>query len=370
MAKSIGNELTRRSVMKSGVFAFAGTHSTFVRGLGTFAAGGFTSINPAFASAKPPFGAAVALKPFRAQPEMKKLLIDYADIIVPSNALKWASVRHTKGKFDFSGADEIIDFATQHGKQLHGHALLWYAYNPSWVDSISSPSRLESLLIEHIETVVGRYAGRIESWDVVNEVIAHDPLNEGRWRRGVWYDVLGPRHVEIAFRAAAAADPEARLYLNDYDLEDNSLRTKARQDAVLAIVDRLQKKNIPIHGIGLQAHLYAEREVGAENLQRFVQQIESRGLSVSVSELDVIDWKLTADKKQRDKAVAMVAEEFLKALTEACTPDAITTWGLSDAFSWIDETFQRDDDARARPLPFDDNWQPKPLWDVVRRYTG
>lgn len=370
MANNSSNELTRRSALKWGGFAFASGQTAFVRALGAFATCGLAFVNPALADGKVPYGVAVALEPFRTQPEMKKLLIDHADLIVPMNALKWASLRHTRGEFDFSGADEIIDFATRHGKRIHGHALLWYAYNPSWIDSVSSPSRLESLLVEHIETVVGRYTGQIASWDVVNEVIAHDPLNDGRWRRGIWYDVLGPRHVDIAFRAAAAADPNAKLYLNDYDLEDNSLRTRARQDAVLAIVDRLQKKNIPIHGIGLQAHLYAEREVGPENLQRFVEQLKHRGLTVSVTELDVIDWKLTADKDKRDKAVAMVADEFLSALTAACRPEAITTWGLSDTFSWIDETFQRDDDARARPLPFDEDWQPKAVWDVVRGYTS
>jgi len=293
MVETTGKTLTRRSLLKAA---------------GSFAAAGAAGLPlPAIATRKVPFGVAVALEPFRTQPRLRELLAAEADVIAPMNALKWGSLRYSREKFDFSGADEIIDFATAHKKRIHGHALLWYAYNPSWIDSVSSPKLLESLLIEHIETVVGRYAGRVASWDVVNEAIAHDPLNEGKWRRGVWYDVLGPRHVDTAFSVAAKADPRAKLYLNDYDLEDSSLRTKARQDAVLSIVRRLQGKNIPIHGIGLQAHLYAEREIGAENLHRFVEQLARMGLTVSVTELDIIDWKLSADHEKRDRAVAGVA---------------------------------------------------------------
>ncbi|MEM9678447.1 MAG: endo-1,4-beta-xylanase, partial [Pseudomonadota bacterium] len=347
--------LTRRSVLSGGAAALAA-----LVGLG--------SSSTALASGRIPYGVAVALEPFRNDPQLRERLIRDVDLIVPMNALKWASLRHTEGQFDFGGADELVIFARNHGKTLHGHALLWYAYNPTWIDAVTSPSRLETLLRTHIETVVSRYAGQIATWDVVNEVIAHDPLNQGKWRRGVWYDVLGPRHVEIAFQAAAQADPTAKLFINDYDLEDDSLRTSARQKAMLSIVRRLQDRNIPIHGVGLQAHLYAERAIGVEGLQAFVGELTALGLEVAVTELDVIDWKLSADTAVRDRAVARTAQEFLSALTGAATPRNITTWGMNDRYSWIDETFPRKDSAKARPLPFDSQWRPKPLWDVIKRY--
>lgn len=321
-------------------------------------------------SARVPYGVAVALEPFRNDPELKRRLISDVDLIVPMNALKWASLRHTEGQFDFSGADELVAFAHQHGKLLHGHALLWYAFNPKWIDAVQSPRRLERELRTHIETVVSRYKGTIPTWDVVNEAIAHDPLSQGKWRRGVWYDVLGPRHVDIAFQAAAAADPAAKLFINDYDLEDDSLRTTARQKAMLSIVRRLQDRNIPIHGVGFQAHLYAERGIGVEGLQSFVRTLERMGLEVAVTELDVIDWKLSADPVVRDRAVARTAEAFLDALYGAVTPRSLTTWGLNDRYSWIGDTFPRRDSAKARPLPFDQNWQPKQLWSVIRRFRG
>ncbi len=312
----------------------------------------------------------MALEPFRKAPKMKELLIRHADVIVPMNALKWASLRYVKRRFDFSGADEIIEFAERHGKAIHGHTLLWYGFNPKWLDRVRSERDLERFLNEHIETVMGRYAGRIASWDVVNEVVAHDPLNGGAWRRGVWYDVMGPRHVEVAFRAAALVDPSADLYINDYDLEDASPRTKARQDALLKIVRRLQDKNIPIHGVGLQAHLYAERKIGKDNLFIFIEQLKRLGLKVAVTELDVIDWKLPRDPQVRDRAVEATAREFLETLTASVTPSILTTWGLNDRYSWIRDTFKRNDRGRARPLPFDRDWNPKPFFDLIQQTTN
>ena len=347
------NQLTRRSALKLG-------------GAGSLA----MALPTVFAHSKSriPYGVAVHLDPFRNEPRMKELLIKHADLIVPMNALKWASLRHTKNEFDFGGADEIISFAEAYGKSIHGHALLWYHANPSWLDAITSPSRLEGLLNEHIEKVVGRYAGRIATWDVVNEVVAHDPLSEGKWRRGVWYDALGPSHVDIAFKAAAKADPTAKLFINDYDLEDDSPRTYQRHKSILKIIRRLQDKNIPIHGVGFQSHLYAERNIGRDNLFLFLSELKSMGLEVAITELDVIDWRLPADPEERDILVANTAKEFLSAIAEVATPRNITSWGLSDKFSWIDETFPRDDAAKARPLPFDSNWTAKPLFKVLQSF--
>ncbi|MCJ8310406.1 MAG: endo-1,4-beta-xylanase, partial [Hyphomicrobiales bacterium] len=246
-----------------------------------------------------PLGAAVHLEPFRSDPMLKQALVEHVDLITPMNALKWASLRYDEDKFDFSGADEIIEFAEQNKKRLHGHALLWYHANPAWLDQITSPRKLERLLNEHVEKVMGRYAGRIATWDVANEVVAHDPLSEGKWRAGVWYNSLGPKHVDIAFKAAASADPKARLFINDYDLQDEGPRVAARQKAILSIVRRLQDKNIPVHGVGMQAHLYAERRVGKDNLADFVGQLKSMGVAVAITELDIIDWKLSADIERR-----------------------------------------------------------------------
>ncbi|MEL6751981.1 MAG: endo-1,4-beta-xylanase, partial [Pseudomonadota bacterium] len=275
--------------------------------LGTASLAAASSFAPAQAAGVP-FGAAVALEPFRSAPQMKDLLIAHADLVVPMNALKWASLRHTEGMFDFSGADEIISFAERYGRAIHGHALLWYAYNPDWLEKITSPSLLERTLDEHIDRVVGRYRGRIATWDVANEVIGHDP-REGKWRKGIWYDLLGPRHVDLAFARAAKADPRARLALNDYDLEDDQPHTGARQEAILSIIRRLQDRGIAIHQLGMQAHLYAERDIGHDRLRKFLRDLKALGIDVSITELDVIDWRLPADPTERDALVAAKGDD-------------------------------------------------------------
>ncbi len=323
------------------------------------------------AGSKPtPYGVAVELAPFRNDAGYRKLLIEHADIIVPMNMLKWSSVHHTKGSFDFERADEIIEFARLHGKAIRGHTLLWYDNNPKWVEEITSPREAEKVLVDHIEQVVGRYRGIVSSWDVVNEVVAHDPRAEGMWRKGVWQRLLGPAHVEIAFRAAALADPSAHLVINDYDLANTGLRFDARRKAILQIVRYLQDRNIPVHGVGLQAHLYAERSIDREGLGRFIRTLAEMGVETLITELDVIDWRLSKNPVKRDIGVANTVAEFLEAFYAGGNPQSITTWGISDRYSWISEVFARSDDSPNRPLPFDRNFHPKPFWNVLNQFRG
>jgi endo-1,4-beta-xylanase len=315
-----------------------------------------------------PYGIAVELEPFRNDPLYRQALIEHADILVPMNMLKWASLRHTKGKFDFERADEIISFAREHGKSVRGHTLVWYGYNPKWVEDISSAREAERVLVDHIEQVVGHYRGVVPSWDVVNEVVAHDPLSEGAWRRGIWQDLLGPKHVEIAFQAAARTDPAAKLVINDYDLENAGRRFDARRAAILNIVRNLQDKNIPVHGVGLQAHLYAERRIDRQGLGAFIQALERLGVKILITELDVIDWRLSKNPVKRDIGVANVVAEFLEVVYAVGRPGSITTWGISDRYSWVSDVFKRKDGAPNRPLPMDTNYQPKLFMDVLEKY--
>ena len=190
---------------------------------------------PAFGQARVPWGIAVETEPFRDDEAYHDAIARHAELIVPMNALKWATLRYEEDVFNFEPADEIIAFAEARGLPVHGHTLLWYGYNPDWLDRISSRRRLIAVLERHVERVMNRYRGRVATWDVVNEVVAHDPVRQGRWRDGVWQRVLGPEQVDIAFELAHAADPNAKLFLNDYDLEDDTPRARERQDAVLSI---------------------------------------------------------------------------------------------------------------------------------------
>ena len=356
MANPSSQTLTRRSVL-------CGLAGLMASGL---MAG--KSIQAAAGSRRIPYGAAVEFAPFRDDAAYRRALLQHADMLVPMNALKWATLRPAEAAFDFSRADAILDFARQNGKSTRGHTLLWYAYNPDWLNAVDTRRKAERLLIEHIETVVDRYKDRVPSWDVVNEVVAHDPLKEGRWREGLWLRHLGRAHVEIAFRAAARTDPKAKLVINDYDLENKGKRFDARRQAILSIVRNLQDLNLPVHGVGLQAHLYAEREIDRDGLAEFVGRLASMGVRTLVTELDVIDWRLSKNPIKRDIGAANVVSEFLEAVSVAGQPESVVTWGITDRYSWISDVFKRRDGAPNRPLPLDANYQPKPMLDVIERF--
>ena len=210
-----------------------------------------------------------------------------------------------------------------------------------------------------------RFKGIIPVWDVVNEVIAHDPAPDQPLRQSIWLKYLGPSYIETAFRLAAAADPGARLVINDYDLENPDERTQRRRSEIIRIIRNLKDKGIPVHGVGMQAHLYGERGIDVPGLQQFMVDLTDLGMSVAVTELDVIDWQMPADIEKRDKAAAELVSKFLNAITVVKKPESIITWGLTDRSSWISQTFKRRDGLPNRPLPLDADYRQKPLLRVL-----
>lgn len=310
-------------------------------------------------------GFASMIQDFRADPRFREMLLNQADIITPMNDLKWAQLRPKRDAFDFVDADEAIAFARANGKRVHGHALVWHDALPGWTRAIVSRSEAERELERHIETVLARYKGKVESWDVVNEVIAHDPRPDAPMRQGFWLSRLGPGYVETAFRLASRADPAARLVINDYDLEDPSPRTANRRRILLGMLRDLKAKGLPVHAVGMQAHLYGEREIDRKGLEAFVGELDRMGVDLMITELDVIDWQLPAKPDERDAAAAKLVATLLDAVSVTKPPQAIISWGISDRSSWISEVFKRQDGLANRPLPFDAEFREKPVWRVI-----
>jgi endo-1,4-beta-xylanase len=317
-----------------------------------------------------PFGAASQVQMFRDDARYREALVQHCDIIVPMNDLKWEQLRHDRFGYDFNDADEQIAFALKHGKAIHGHVLVWALHIPKWTKTISSAKQAERELITHISTVVQRYRGTIETWDVVNEALAEFPTDKQQWRNSVWLERLGIDHVALAFRTAAAIDPAARLIINDYNLESPEPQAKARRAAMLALVRRLKDRDVPIHGIGIQGHLLAERPIDTQAFGRFIEELAKMGLDILVTELDVIDWRLPADVATRDAEAARVATTFLEAIAAVKLPNSVVTWGLTDRYSWTHEMFRRVDGLKLRPLPFDEHYRPKPLWRAIEAFCA
>jgi endo-1,4-beta-xylanase len=313
-----------------------------------------------------PFGAAVMISDFRGDAALRENLLRYCDVITPMNELKWDWVRQTREGFSLDNANEIVAFARRARKQAHGHALLWGMALPRWVEQLTSKAEAERELVAHIQKLMKTYAGQIGSWDVVNEVIAHDPKPSAPMRDTIWQRLLGEEHVDIAFKAAASADPSARLVLNDYDFENADERTAERRRQALRLVRRLQDKKIAVHEVGLQAHLYGEKPLDQRAITAFCRELGRLGVGVKITELDVIDWQLPGPVIERDRLAAGLVAAFLGAVIEGQRPSSIITWGLSDRSSWIHETFKRKDSFSARPLPLDANYRPKPMMAAIQ----
>lgn len=316
-----------------------------------------------------PFGAAVRDGPFADEPAYREALKRHCRQIVSEGGMKWQDVRPSRDRFVFDSPDRHLAFASANGMELRGHTLAWYGAMPDWTRAIASPAEAERELVGHIETVVGRYRGRIRSWDVVNEPIPDDPSSRSDLRPSIWTRRLGESYIALALRTTARVDPQAGLVMNEYDIEFVGPRFRRKREALLRLIRDLKLRNLPLTAIGLQGHLRAELAIDKEGLSAFVSEVRSLGLDVLVTELDVIDDKLPGPPGLRDAIVAAKAYDFLDAIFAAARPTAILTWGITDRHTWVPIWFRRRDGLANRPLPLDEAYRPKPLMRVIEHFA-
>lgn len=296
-------------------------------------------------------------------PDFTNLLAAQASIVVSENDMKWQRIHPEPDRFDFQKADALADFAAAHRQRLRGHNLCWHNQLPAWFKQAATPDNAADLLRRHIAEVAGRFAGRIHSWDVVNEAVAVEDGRSDGLRNSIWLQLLGPRYIEIAFRAAAEADPNALLTYNDYDLEQNTPRHDAKRKAVLQLLTSLRDRKVPINAIGLQSHLRAGVQPSDwTGLHSFIERIEGLDLQVFVTELDVDDSNLPAENAERDSAVARLYRDYLTNVLQHRSVKAVLTWGLTDRDTWLNAFNPRKDGLVRRPLPFDSGLKPTPAF--------
>lgn len=288
------------------------------------------------------------------------------NILVPENELKWRALRPSPNEFKFQGSDRLADFARQHQMKFRGHTLVWHGSIPEWFRDRATRANAQQLLETHITTVVRRYAGKMHSWDVVNEAIYPGSDGVNGLRNSLWYQLLGPSYIDIAFRAAAAADPDALLVYNDYGLEVDNDDQNARRTEVLKLLERLKSQGVPIHALGTQAHLWAgESRFNPTKLRQFFRDVASLDLKILITELDVVDRNLPRDIAQRDRGVADTYRAYLDAALDEPAVIAVLTWGLSDRRTWLSRARPRRDNAPVRPLPFDAQMRPKLAYEAI-----
>jgi endo-1,4-beta-xylanase len=311
-----------------------------------------------------------------------RLIKQHFNSITPENCMKSEVVQPQEGTFDFTLADQYVDFGQKNNMFIFGHTLIWHSQAPKWffVDKDGKDVSREVLIERmknHIYTVVGRYKGRVNGWDVVNEAIEDD----GSFRKSKFYEIIGEDYIRLAFQFAHEADPEAELYYNDY-----SMAKKEKRDAVVKMVKNLQSQGVKIDGIGMQGHMTMDFPTVDEEEKSIIAFSET-GVKVMITELDLTVLPSPGNKVSADVAlsyeyrkqlnpysdglpdsVAQAAHDryaafFKLFLKHADKIDRVTMWGLTDGHSWRNNwpVPGRTD----YPLLFDRNYQPKPIVETI-----
>ncbi len=274
--------------------------------------------------------------------------------VTMGNEGKWDATEPAQGEFDFAAADAIAGYAATTGKRLRGHTLVWHSQLPAWVSAERTAAAQRQVLVDHVTAVAGHFAGRAAQWDVVNE-----PFNEdGTLRSSVWLQRLGESYIADALIAARAADPAAKLFINDYNVEG----VNAKSTGLYDLVRRLQAAGVPLDGVGLQGHLIVGQV--PSTLRQNIERFTALGLTVEITELDV-RIPLPADATE----LAQQASDY-RAVVGACAAvtgcTGVTTWGVGEVDSWIPAFFP----GYGAALLFDEQWRARPAYTAVVEALG
>jgi endo-1,4-beta-xylanase len=293
-------------------------------------------------------GSAVAAQNLN-QADFRSVLTREFDNVTPENEMKWAVVEPNRGQFNWSGADAIVNYAQQNGKTVRGHTLVWHSQYPNWLNNLGG-GELRNVTIQHINTEMGRYRGKIRAWDVVNEIFEEN----GSRRQSIFQQKMGDGFVAEAFRAARAADPSAKLYINDYNTEGMN----AKSNAMYNLVRTLKQQGVPIDGVGIQTHL-ATKYGYPSGFRQNLERLAALGVDIAITEADV-RIPLPADQNKLNQQATM-----FKQIWDDCHAVSrcveFTTWGFTDRYSWVPGTFPGEGAA----CLFDSNLRPKPAYTRI-----
>jgi endo-1,4-beta-xylanase len=309
------------------------------------------------------------------------IIIQQFNSISPENVMKWEVIHPLPDDYDFTLADKYVEFGLKNHMFIVGHTLCWHSQTPAWVfkdengNSLTRDALLHRLH-DHIQTVVGRYKGKIDSWDVVNEALNED----GTLRQSQWMKIIGEDYIVKAFQFAHDADPNVQLNYNDYNLE-----TPAKRKGAIALVKKLQEAGVPIAVVGDQAHLHLDGASAADE-EATITDLAATGVKVAITELDIdvlpSAWGHTADVSLKVEENAKLnpypnglplnvqqaltkryADLFAVYWKHRDVVNRVTMWGVTDRQSWLNGWPIKG--RTSYPLLFDRNGQPKPAFQAV-----
>ena len=291
-----------------------------------------------------------------------------AATITGENELKWRRLRPAPDRFDWAPADRLFAFASSHRLLVRGHTLVWHEDGPDWLAGAARDGGLAGATDRHIETVVGRCAGRVPWWDVVNEPIRVEDGAPDGLRRTIFLERLGPSYIEHALRRARAADPGAVLVINEMDLECVGSHFDRRRAAFLALVRRLLDAGAPLGAVGIESHLkWRQGTFDPALFGDYLGSLASLGLAIHLTEFDIGDARLPAAFEPRDRAVADLASRYLATALAEPSVEIVNVWGLSDRYSWLSSSpwTRRDDGLPVRGCAYDDVLRPKRMRGAI-----
>lgn len=319
------------------------------------------------------FPIGVAVSPEALHNEDSTLILQHFSSLTPENCMKPEAIHPKENEYNWKDADSVVAFAQRNGYKVRGHCLVWHEQLPGWwfKDAKGGTITKDALLLrmkQHIDSVVGRYKGKVYAWDVVNEAVDDDSTK--LYRNSMWYQVCGEDFIAKAFEYAHAADPDAVLFYNDYNTERPE-KTKRVYEFLKKLVDA----KVPINAVGLQAH-WSIYEPSRAELEDAIQKFSSLGLKVQITELDmsVYPWEklkrvkkpdeqetYTSELEQKQAAQYKMVFDVFRKYKDAIT--GVTFWNISDKVTWLDH--YPVEGRKNYPLLFDTANKPKKAYSDV-----
>ncbi len=314
-----------------------------------------------------PIGAAINIQSIEEEGEILKY---HYNSITLENHMKFENLQSKLGEFTFQKADQMVEFAKKHKMMVRGHTLVWHNQTPDWVfiekkGNFVSRDTLLKTMKNHITQVMEHYKDTIHHWDVVNEAIADE--EKIFLRESKWLDIIGEDFIEKAFEMAHDVDPNALLFYNDYNESDPIKREK-----IYRLVKKLVDKNVPIHGVGMQAH-WNIHGPGLADIRTAIERYASLGLTIHITEMDVSCFQFGDQRtdllNQTDEMMSLQAERYHKMFSlfreYRDVISNVTFWGVTDYYTWLNNFPVKG--RKNWPLLFDKNQQPKSsFWKVIK----
>lgn len=297
--------------------------------------------------------------------------------ITAENIMKSMHIHPAKDTFNFELSDKFVAFGEKNNMFIHGHTLIWHSQLAPYMTQINDSTQMANFMQNHINTIVGRYKGKVNSWDVVNEALNDD----GTLRKSIFLDAIGEDYIQIAFELAANADPEVDLYYNDY-----SMTNPAKREGAIKLIKKIQESGVKVDGIGMQGH-WDLQGPSIEEIEKSILDYAALGVKVAITELDISvipsPWNLKgADINQnfegsefmnpypeslpdsiQNKLAERYADIFKLFLKHQDKISRVTFWGVNDGQSW-----KNDWPIKGRtnyPLLFDREFKPKKAYYSV-----